>query len=146
MRVTVHSPSLSGTAFRSKYLAKSFRVFYRPLKAGLQPAAHCRRVANPSRAMLENLWASTYMIATVREFVAREAVPRLLTCRVSERLPVRLYQLLFFSAASSHILSANFCHILYLCVRSRRTKRTESSQITCENGRYSKDSINLFIN
>jgi len=35
-------------------------LFYRPLKAGLQPAAHCRRVANPSRAMLENLWASTY--------------------------------------------------------------------------------------
>jgi len=42
-----------------KYLDKSLSVFYAPLKAGLQPAAHCRRVADPARAMLVNLWPST---------------------------------------------------------------------------------------
>ncbi len=35
-----------------KYLAKSFRVFSVSLAAGLQPAAQCRRLANPVGAML----------------------------------------------------------------------------------------------
>jgi len=38
---------------------KSFPVFHTPLTAGLQPAGQCRRVANPARAMLGNLWPST---------------------------------------------------------------------------------------
>ena len=43
----------------TKYLDKNFPVFYAPLKAGLQPAAHYCRVANQAIAMLENLWPST---------------------------------------------------------------------------------------
>ena len=43
-----------------KYLDISFPVFYARLKAGLQPAVQCRRVANLPRAMLENFWSSTY--------------------------------------------------------------------------------------
>ena len=35
--------------------------FYARLKAGLQPAVQCCRVANPPRAMLENFWSSTYI-------------------------------------------------------------------------------------
>jgi len=40
---------------KTKYLDKSFPVFYARLKAGLQPAVQCRRVANPARAM-HKLW------------------------------------------------------------------------------------------
>ncbi len=43
-----------------KCLDNSFPVFSTRLAAGLQPAAQFRRVANPARAMLENLWSSTY--------------------------------------------------------------------------------------
>ena len=43
-----------------KYLDKSFTVFPAPLKVGLQPTGQYRRVANPARAMLGNLWPSTY--------------------------------------------------------------------------------------
>jgi len=36
-------------------------VFPAPLKVGLQPTGQYRRVANPARAMLGNLWPSTYI-------------------------------------------------------------------------------------
>ena len=45
--------------FQYKHLIKSFPVFSTLLAAGLQPAAQCRRVANPAGAMLENLWSGT---------------------------------------------------------------------------------------
>ncbi len=48
-----------GTQRNDKYLAISFRVFSALLAAGLLPAAQCRRVANPARAMLGNLRSST---------------------------------------------------------------------------------------
>ena len=74
--------------FISKYLDISFPVFYARLKAGLQPAVQCCRVANPPRAMLENFWSSTYAIEKAANI---KAAPVLLKIRDVEKKCRNLY-------------------------------------------------------